>query len=310
MPLGHGRGGRARSPALRRTNVSPRRKGGSRGQPPNPPPPLTRRFFMVTEGQLGALVLALAVSLFLAANAAAKDFPVTVTTRAARSRSTRSRCGSSRSRRRRPRCSSRSAPGKQVVAVDDQSNYPASAPRTKLSGFTPNVEAIAKYKPDLVVGEAGLTKLAGVVRGGRDPAARRAVGADARRRLQADRRARQGDRAPRRGGRARRADEGADRGDREDGAEGQRADDRLPRARPDLLLGDVEDVHRPRLRAARPDATSPTPPTRRARATRSSRPSTSSRRARQLIVLADTKCCGQTRGERREARRAGARSRR
>jgi iron complex transport system substrate-binding protein len=41
--------------------------------------------------------------------------------------------------------------GGQVRAVDDQSSYPASAPRTKLSGFTPNVEAIAKYKPDLVV---------------------------------------------------------------------------------------------------------------------------------------------------------------
>jgi iron complex transport system substrate-binding protein len=41
--------------------------------------------------------------------------------------------------------------GKQVIAVDDQSNYPKRAPRTKLSGFTPNVEAIAGYRPDLVV---------------------------------------------------------------------------------------------------------------------------------------------------------------
>jgi iron complex transport system substrate-binding protein len=41
--------------------------------------------------------------------------------------------------------------GKQVVAVDDQSNYPKRAPRTKLSGFTPNVEAIAEYRPDVVV---------------------------------------------------------------------------------------------------------------------------------------------------------------
>jgi cobalamin transport system substrate-binding protein len=41
--------------------------------------------------------------------------------------------------------------GKQVVAVDDQSDYPKSAPRTKLSGFTPNAEAIATYNPDLVV---------------------------------------------------------------------------------------------------------------------------------------------------------------
>lgn len=41
--------------------------------------------------------------------------------------------------------------GEQVVAVDDQSNYPTTAPRTKLSGFDPNVEAIAGYEPDLVV---------------------------------------------------------------------------------------------------------------------------------------------------------------
>ena len=41
--------------------------------------------------------------------------------------------------------------GKQVIAVDDQSDYPKRAPRTKLSGYTPNVEAIARYKPDLVV---------------------------------------------------------------------------------------------------------------------------------------------------------------
>ena len=41
--------------------------------------------------------------------------------------------------------------GDQVVAVDDQSNYPVDAPRTKLSGYTPNLEAIAGYRPDLVV---------------------------------------------------------------------------------------------------------------------------------------------------------------
>jgi iron complex transport system substrate-binding protein len=41
--------------------------------------------------------------------------------------------------------------GQQVVAVDDQSDYPKQAPRTSLSGFTPNVEAIAAYKPDLVI---------------------------------------------------------------------------------------------------------------------------------------------------------------
>jgi iron complex transport system substrate-binding protein len=41
--------------------------------------------------------------------------------------------------------------GGQVIAVDDQSDFPKSAPTTSLSGFTPNVEAIAGYRPDLVV---------------------------------------------------------------------------------------------------------------------------------------------------------------
>jgi ABC-type Fe3+-hydroxamate transport system substrate-binding protein len=41
--------------------------------------------------------------------------------------------------------------GSQVVAVDDYSNHPSNAPRTKLSGFKPNAEAIIAYKPDLVV---------------------------------------------------------------------------------------------------------------------------------------------------------------
>jgi iron complex transport system substrate-binding protein len=41
--------------------------------------------------------------------------------------------------------------GSQVAAVDDQSDYPKNAPQTALSGFTPNVEAIAAYRPDLVV---------------------------------------------------------------------------------------------------------------------------------------------------------------
>jgi iron complex transport system substrate-binding protein len=44
--------------------------------------------------------------------------------------------------------------GAQVVAVDDQSNYPRRAPRTKLSGYKPNAEAIAAYRPDLVVADS------------------------------------------------------------------------------------------------------------------------------------------------------------
>ncbi|NRQ40447.1 ABC transporter substrate-binding protein, partial [Nonomuraea sp. NN258] len=41
--------------------------------------------------------------------------------------------------------------GPQVVAVDDQSNYPAEAPKGDLSGLKPNVEAIAAKQPDLVI---------------------------------------------------------------------------------------------------------------------------------------------------------------
>jgi iron complex transport system substrate-binding protein len=49
--------------------------------------------------------------------------------------------------------------GSRVVAVDDLSNFPARAPRTRLSGYTPNAEAIAGYRPDLVVvrTDSGLT---------------------------------------------------------------------------------------------------------------------------------------------------------
>lgn len=56
--------------------------------------------------------------------------------------------------------------GKQVVAVDEDSDYPAGVPRTSLSGLTPNIEAIAKYNPSLVIAYqdvgglvSGLTKL-------------------------------------------------------------------------------------------------------------------------------------------------------
>jgi iron complex transport system substrate-binding protein len=49
--------------------------------------------------------------------------------------------------------------GSQVKAVDSDSDYPPQAPKTKLSGFQPNVEAIAAYKPDLVVVDANTSGL-------------------------------------------------------------------------------------------------------------------------------------------------------
>ncbi|HEY6472981.1 MAG TPA: ABC transporter substrate-binding protein [Acidimicrobiales bacterium] len=41
--------------------------------------------------------------------------------------------------------------GSQVKAVDSYSDYPPNAPKTQLDGTNPNVEAIAAYKPDLVI---------------------------------------------------------------------------------------------------------------------------------------------------------------
>jgi iron complex transport system substrate-binding protein len=55
--------------------------------------------------------------------------------------------------------------GPQVVAADDQSDYPKNAPKTSLSGFTPNVEAIAGYKPDLVIVAYNPNNLVSTLRG-------------------------------------------------------------------------------------------------------------------------------------------------
>jgi iron complex transport system substrate-binding protein len=41
--------------------------------------------------------------------------------------------------------------GPQVKAVDSYSDYPTNAPKTTLNAYDPNVEAIAKYNPDLVI---------------------------------------------------------------------------------------------------------------------------------------------------------------
>jgi iron complex transport system substrate-binding protein len=41
--------------------------------------------------------------------------------------------------------------GRQVVAVDKDSDYPADVPKSSLDATKPNVEAIATYHPDLVI---------------------------------------------------------------------------------------------------------------------------------------------------------------
>ena len=100
------------------------------------------------------LVTALAVSCVVAgpgAGLAATTFPVTITTPAGK-------VTVARSPRRIVSLSATATEtlfaigaGAQVVAVDEQSDFPKTAPKTALSGFTPNVESIAAYRPDLVV---------------------------------------------------------------------------------------------------------------------------------------------------------------
>jgi cobalamin transport system substrate-binding protein len=114
---------------------------------------------MVTRRHVGAFTLALTLLLAVAANAAARNFPVTIA--AANGKVTIPN--------RPTRIISLSptatedlfaiGAGAQVVAVDDQSNYPENAPHTKLSGYTPNAEAIAAYRPDLVVVSADLGRI-------------------------------------------------------------------------------------------------------------------------------------------------------
>lgn len=53
--------------------------------------------------------------------------------------------------------------GAQVIAVDDYSNFPKNTPITSLSGFTPNFEAIVKFRPDLVIIQSSAAKSDAIV---------------------------------------------------------------------------------------------------------------------------------------------------
>ena len=188
--------------------------------------------------------------------------------------------------------------GAQVVAVDDQSDYPKNAPRTTLSGFTPNVESIAGYRPDLVVisfDPKGLSR--------RSASSGSRLSTRTRRRRSRARTSRSGSsgtltgHAPQADGLVD-AHEAADRLDRGEDADEDDRQHRVPRARSDALS------------ASRPTRSS-------AGSTRCSACATSPTRRRagtdypqlsaeyvvsanpDLIVLADTVCCGAERAHRR-----------
>ena len=199
--------------------------------------------------------------------------------------------------------------GPQVIAADDQSDYPKNAPKTSLSGFTPNVEAIAGYKPDLVIVAYNPNNLASTLRGLGIRVAGAGRGDEPRRCVCADHRARQ-DHRPRQAGRLRRRDdEEADRGAREGRHAAGPRSDRLPRARPRPVLGDLEHVHRQGLRALRAEEHRRCRRLGAAAATRSSRPSTSSRRAPTSSCSPTSRAASRARGRLRPGR-AGRPSRR
>ncbi len=214
---------------------------------------------------------------------------------------------SCRCRRRRPRCSMPSAPGARSRRSTRTRTTRRTRPCTKLNALTPNVEAIVAYKPDLVIVAGDTTGLTAQLAKLRHPGAVRSAGGQPR-----TRNTQQFDELGQATGHVR---AGRDRGGQDQGARSRRscsdapkhtqADDVLLRARPDLLLGDVVDLHRPGARPAGSAAASPTRP--RAAASSGGYPQLSAefiiKSNPDYIFLADTLCCGQTPRRWRQAAR-------
>ena len=144
--------------------------------------------------------------------------------------------------------------GPQVIAVDDQSNFPADAPKTDLSGFKPNAEAIAAKNPDLVVLSNDTDKIVAQLGKLKIPVylAPAAATLDDTYQQIADLGTLTGHAD--RGDRAGRADEGRHRQARQGPAEAR--DKPLTyyyELDPTLYSVDVEDLHRLAVRAVRPD---------------------------------------------------------
>jgi iron complex transport system substrate-binding protein len=133
MPLAHGLGRRQREGA-------PSQKTSAAGKPE----PLAEGGFVYRQ----ALVLIAAVAALLAVQPATAATPHRIVSLSPTATESLFAIGA----------------GKQVVAVDELSDYPRRAPRTKLSGYSPNVEAIAGYRPDLVVLFGDVSDVAGGLR--------------------------------------------------------------------------------------------------------------------------------------------------
>ena len=308
-----GRRGRARSPASTPTNVSPRRKGGSRRAAAEPTSSAhSGGFLWSQEGSVGALALALVCSSLLAANAAAQGLP-----------------GHDHGRERQGHARREAGADRLALADGDRDAVRDRRRASRCRGRRP-----VELPGEGAAHEA--LRLHAERRGDRDvqarPRRRRGRPREARRRARASSASRCSSSRRRTSLADAYAQIGAARARRpgtggaaaklvgrmkaqiaaiaEDGAEGRRS------RSPSTTSSTRRTTRRRRRRSSAAStrcsacATSPTRPTRRARATRSSRPSTSSSASPDLIVLADTKCCGQSAATRRRSAPAGARSRR
>ena len=155
--------------------LSPRRKGGSRGTAAEPPPSASRGGFLWSHAGISAR------SPWQRSSSSPPPQP-----RGTQHR----RRGSSRSPPPRPRICSRSARASRWWRSTISPTTRRSAPHTKLSGYTPNAEAVAGYKPDLVVVSFDANHIVEALGKLEDPGARPADRGDARPGLRAARAAR------------------------------------------------------------------------------------------------------------------------
>ena len=221
------------------------------------------------------------------------------------------RSGSSRCRRPRPRCSSRSAPGRRSPrsTTSPTSRPTRRRPTCPASSRTPRRSR--RRTPTWWCSPTTSTRSSTQLDQLKIPVLPGAGREHAGRHLRADRRAGHADRAPGRGGGAAPSGCAADIDKIVKGvpAAGHAAE-LLLRARPDALLGDLEDVRRLDLLDVRHDERRRRRRRRRrqAAAIRSSPPEALVKANPDTIFLADTKCCQQSAADRHGADRAGRRS--
>ena len=218
--------------------LSPRRKGGSRGAAAEPPPSASRGGFLCSHSRFaGTLALAALVARVPARRPPGRRRRPTPDRLALADRdrgSLRDRRGQAGRRGRQPVRLPDERPAHEALGLSRRT------PR-RSRRYNPDL-VVVSYDADHIVEALGKLKIPVLV----EPTASTLAQAYAQIGQLGD-----SDRPRGQGGGARRDAEAADRGDRRLGPAPPPGDHRLPRARARPLLGDLEDVHRPHLHAAR-----------------------------------------------------------